>query len=779
MERLRQELEDLRSRNREIEETLNAIQSGEVDAIVVSKEGRKEIYTLKGADYLYRVLVENIQEGALTLTTTGMVLYANTAFVAMRRQRLSAIIGTPLRDHIAPRDRSRFDELLCRSVTTPGRGEMLICSGAGSFPVLISMTPIMVDDSLKLSVVISDRKEDYDRLRLQSRMLDAVADAVVATDPAGRIIYWNRSATQIYGRQEAEAMGQSLNKIVVRELPQDDADQRAALLGCGQTWSGEYLVHHDDGYRFPVHANEAPVFDEDGAFIGVIGISHDISERKAIEHALAESEAGARSFMENQIDPCAICETVYSPDGTPVDIRLIEVNAALVRELGRPAADIVGRTAFEMLPELTRPWFDRYLEVGRTGKATDFEESFPALGRWYRVTAFLVRGGRIAVMFRNITERKQAEEALRESEDRYRSLVENSVDAVLLTTPDCSIHAANAGARRIFGMTEEELIRDGRNLIFDLSAPGRVAAHEERIRTGRFQGELTYRRKDGSVFPGEVTSSLFTDRSGAVMTTMIIRDITERKEAEESLKNYAERLQASNEELQRFAYVASHDLQAPLRSIVSFSQLLDRKYRGRLDTGADEYIQFIIDNGQRMQALIKDLLQFSQIETPEAQSLAPTDAGAVAADAVHSLEIPIREAGAVVTVDPLPIVMADPSQLEQVFSNLIGNAIKYRQPEVPVLIRVSSVRQGDWWEFAVRDNGIGIEPEYLDAIFEMFRRLHTTSEHEGTGIGLAIVRRIIGRHGGRIWVESTPGEGSTFRFTLPDKSMKQSNDTVQ
>lgn len=279
MERLRQELEDLRSRNRELEETLDAIQSGEVDAIVVSKEGRKEIYTLEGADHLYRVLVEKIQEGALTLTVTGMILYANTAFVAMRRQRLSAIIGTSLRDHIAPRDRSRFDELLTRSLTGPGRGEMLVCSGAGSFPVLVSMTPIMVDGSPKLSVVISDRKEDYDRLHLQSRMLDAVADAVIATDPAGRIIYWNWSATRTYGWKEAEAMGQSLNEAVVRELSQDDADRMAEQLGSGNAWSGEFQVHHRDGHLFPIHVNQAPVFDEDGEFVAVIGTSHDISER--------------------------------------------------------------------------------------------------------------------------------------------------------------------------------------------------------------------------------------------------------------------------------------------------------------------------------------------------------------------------------------------------------------------------------------------------------------------------------------------------------------------
>ena len=221
-----------------------------------------------------------------------------------------------------------------------------------------------------------------------------------------------------------------------------------------------------------------------------------------------------------------------------------------------------------------------------------------------------------------------------------------------------------------------------------------------------------------------------------------------------------------NEELQRFAYVASHDLQEPLRAIVSFSQLLERRYRGKLDSDADEFIAFIVDGGIRMQALIADLLAYSRAGT-DAQAPAPTDAGAVEADVVRSLDLPIREAGARVTTGPLPTVLADRMRLEQVFANLIGNAIKYRRPDVPLEIAVVAERRDGMVEFAVRDNGIGIEAEYYDRIFEMFGRLHTHDQYEGTGIGLAVVKRIVERHGGRIRVESTPGEGSTFFFTLP------------
>jgi light-regulated signal transduction histidine kinase (bacteriophytochrome) len=225
-------------------------------------------------------------------------------------------------------------------------------------------------------------------------------------------------------------------------------------------------------------------------------------------------------------------------------------------------------------------------------------------------------------------------------------------------------------------------------------------------------------------------------------------------------------LQLSNEELQRFAYVASHDLQEPLRSIISFTQLLERRYRGKLDTDADEFIGFIVEGGNRMQQLITDLLQLSRVET-KAKPLAPTDAGEVAADALRLMETPIREAGATVTVGEMPTVMADAAQLAQVFTNLVGNALKYRRPDVPPEIRISAERADGFWRFAVEDNGIGIEEQYFDRIFVIFQRLHTREAYEGTGIGLAVVRKIVERHGGRVGVESVPGRGSTFFFTLP------------
>jgi signal transduction histidine kinase len=243
------------------------------------------------------------------------------------------------------------------------------------------------------------------------------------------------------------------------------------------------------------------------------------------------------------------------------------------------------------------------------------------------------------------------------------------------------------------------------------------------------------------------------------------REITERKRAEEMLEEQAQELARSNAELEQFAYVASHDLQEPLRMVTSHLQLLEQRYKGKLNANADEFIAYAVDGATRMQMTIEDLLAYSRVGMWDVD-FEPTDCEAVLDRTLANLQVAIEESGAVVTHDPLPTVMADDLQLSQVFQNLIGNAIKFRDEEPP-RVHVSAQPEGDEWVFSVCDNGIGIDPEDADCIFEVFQRLHTWAEYPGTGIGLAICKKIVERHGGRIWVESQPGKGSTFYFTIP------------
>lgn len=238
-----------------------------------------------------------------------------------------------------------------------------------------------------------------------------------------------------------------------------------------------------------------------------------------------------------------------------------------------------------------------------------------------------------------------------------------------------------------------------------------------------------------------------------------------RQRAEARLQRYAVDLERSNQELQQFAFVVSHDLQEPLRMVTSYLKLLERRYGDRLDVEAGEYIFYAVDGAARMQALIKGILDLSRVST-RGQEFVPTDCEVVLARVLRNLGVVIKESGAVVTHDPLPTVVADEAQLERVFQNLIGNALKFRGVE-PLQVHVSAKRQTDEWVLAVRDNGLGIAPAHFGRIFEIFQRLHTREEYPGTGIGLAICRKIVERHGGRIWVESEPGAGATFYFTIP------------
>ena len=276
--------------------------------------------------------------------------------------------------------------------------------------------------------------------------------------------------------------------------------------------------------------------------------------------------------------------------------------------------------------------------------------------------------------------------------------------------------------------------------------------------------ELVALRKDGTEFPIELMLSPLESASG-IHVTAAIRDISVRKAAEATLLAAIQELNRSNEELGQFAYIASHDLQEPLRMVASYTQLLARRYKGRLDADADEFIGFAVDGASRMQRLIEDMLAYSRVGT-KGRDMSPTSSGDALGFALRNLRGASEDAGALVTSDPVPSVMADQIQLVQLFQNLVGNAIKYQGSGVPT-VHISATRApGKKWDFAVKDNGLGIDPQYFEKIFGMFQRLHRRDEFGGTGIGLAICKKIVERHGGEINVESEPGHGSTFRFDL-------------
>lgn len=362
----------------------------------------------------------------------------------------------------------------------------------------------------------------------------------------------------------------------------------------------------------------------------------------------------------------------------------------------------------------------------------------------------------------------------KEREEQFQLVVESAPCGMIMVNAEGRITLINAQIEVLFGYSRNELLG---NRIEQL-IPGRFRnahpemrdtySHDPSVRSMGKGRDLFGLRKDGTEFAVEVGLNPIRKDDGVFVLATIV-DITERKEAEQQLAQQAAELTRSNHELEQFAYVASHDLQEPLRMVSSYCGLLSRRYKGKIDQDADEFIEFAVDGAKRMKALIDDLLTYSRVGR-RGMELVAIDATKIAQMAVVNLQMAIKEKGAVIQCDPLPTVLADQTQLIQVFQNLIGNALKFCREQPPV-IRISACRMSGGksvtrWQFSVQDNGIGFDPQYGERVFIIFQRLHTRAEHPGNGMGLAIVKKIIERHGGKIWVESTPGSGTTFFFTL-------------
>ena len=645
-------------------------------------------------------------------------------------------------------------------------------------------------------------KTAQEAVRKQAGMLDAAHDAIMTLDPEGTITYWNRGAERLYGWTKQEVTGQNANALLITTFPESREALWPKLMESG-LWEGELIHVTRDGIPITVASSWTLMKDERGNASAILEISSDITERKKAELALADSEAKLRITFASMTDGIVL---------NGLDRKVTDCNEAVLRLTQRSREEIIGKPFTDLLaPEFRSQILEtipELLEKGairtnskmlrKNGESFDVESNVSLIkDAAGQPTAFLT-------VIRDVTERKKAESVLQEAQEELksvndelrtmnetlekrvqerterlrvtslyaRSLIEASLDPLVTISTEGKITDVNAATEEVTGCTRDELI--GSDFSDFFTEPAKANAGYQRVfNEGSIRDyPLAIRHRSGGVSDVLYNATVFRNDAGEIQGVFAsARDISALKQLEQVLresklleKRTAE-LARSNAELEQFAYIASHDLQEPLRMITSYLQIIEEDYKGKLDEDADEYIGFAVDGAKRMQTLINDLLKYSRVGT-KGKSFVPISTETTLSEALDNMKVTIDETKAVITHDQLPTVLGDDAQLTQVFQNLLSNAIKFRGNSAPQ-IHVGVEQTPKEWVFSVRDNGIGIDMKYAERIFTIFQRLHAREEYPGTGIGLAVVKKIVERHGGRIWVESPPESGSTFYFTLP------------
>jgi PAS domain S-box-containing protein len=612
-------------------------------------------------------------------------------------------------------------------------------------------------------------------------------------DIAADRVRWNATLERIHGLPPGSFAGTFADhqsrihpddRAHVWKTVQRSLDERAAH-------QVEYRIALPDGEIRWLEVRGRVLVDEAGNPSRLVGVCMDVTQRR---EALAE-----------MLDVIGDAFTVVDRDW-----RVLYVNEPGARMGGRTRQELMGRNLWQEFPDAVgTPLYAHQQRAMVERTAVSFEEFYPALGKWFATRAYPTRDG-LAMHTQDVTARREAEAQLtrQTTHSKLRADVSEAL-AVSDTLRNTLQRCCQSAVDRLGVSFARIWLHNPHDKMLELSASAGLYTHIDgghaRVPVGKFKigliaeeklahltndvqndprvGNPEWAKKEGMVsfagYPlladGEVIGvfAMFGKERLASDTLVALGSISDaiaqgvkRKQAELALEERARELARSNSDLEQFAYVASHDLQEPLRMVAGYVQLIERRYNDKLDADANEFIGFAVEGAQRMQRLISDLLSYSRVGR-RGSELTPIDAEVTFNHALESLRTTIEECSATVTHDPLPkTVWADETQFEQLLQNLVSNALKFKGAESP-RVHVSAERRGADWLFSVRDNGIGIDPEYFDRIFVIFQRLHGRQEYPGTGIGLAICKRIVDRHGGRIWVESAPGAGSTFHFTLP------------
>ncbi len=663
----------------------------------------------------------------------------------------------------------------------------------------------------KIEKALKDSKDEFKTLIENSPL------GITRFDRNLRYVFINSAGAKIMGLPQEKYIGKTYKEIGTPEELLDTVEPLLKrIFKTGKPENFEFTIQGPEGLKYYEFRN-IPEFDENGNVKSVLAVASDMTEQKIAQEELKvahdtlelkvrertkelnesnkqlKQEIEERKNAEEELYNEKVRAQTYLDIAGVVlvaisrDLTISLINKKGIEIVGYNEDEIIGKSFIEFIPERFK---SELIDIAIRIISGDLDEFIhyegPILTKrgeerlisWQVVVLRDNNGNFINALIsgEDITERKKAQDALKESEERLKILFEYAPDPYFITDMEGNFLDGNKAAEILVDFKKEEIIDKnlvelglikGKQIIkaFDL-----LGKNIKGFATGPEEFILT--RKDGKKVPVEITGYPI-EIKGQKLVLGMARDISERKKSEEKLKETIHELKRSNDELQQFAYITSHDLQEPLRTIASFTQLLERRYKNKMDTDADEFIEFIVDAATRMKEMIQGLLDYSRVGTRGGEfSLIDTEE--VLIIVLSNLHAAINESKAKVTYDKLPTVIADKNQLIQLFQNMISNAIKFKKKDVNPKIHISAIKDEKKGEFifSVSDNGIGLEPQYRDKIFEVFKRLHTMDEYKGAGIGLAISKRIIERHGGRIWVESELGEGSTFYFTLPIRLAK-------
>ena len=762
------------------------------------------------SDARYRGLLEAAPDAMVVVNQGGEIVLVNVQAEKQFGYRRDELVGQKVKNIIPEGFAERLIADATRSTAEAlaqqiGMGIELVGrrKDGSDFPIEIMLSPLESAEGILVTAAIrgigarkaaekhlaqmEDRRRVTETALRESEegyrmLLDGVRDyAIFMMDPQGQVVSWNAGAERIKGYTAEQIIGQNFAcffpaEDIERGRPGEVLRMTAA---CGRHEERGMRVRKD-GSRFLSSLALAALRDTEGKLRGFSEFSHDLSEETA-------SDARYRGLLEAAPDAMV----VVNQRG---EIVLLNVQAE--KQFGYSRDELVGQRVKNIIPDgfaerliadATRSTADALAQQIGTGLELSGRRKD---GSEFPIEIMLsplesAEGILVTAAIRDISVRKAAEEHLVQMEGRYRGLLEAAPDAMVVVNQGGEIVLVNVQAEKQFGYSRDQLVgQKVKNIIPEGFAERLIADATRSVADALAQQigmgiELLGRRKDGSEFPIEIMLSPLESAEG-ILVTAAIRNISVRKKSEEDNAELERRVEErtkelavanqvlgqSNLELKQFAYVASHDLQSPLRSISGFVQLLQLEYEGKLDEQARDWIRRTVQSIEQMQTLIRDLLSYSRVDA-RSRPFTRIPFPDVVNDALTLLDSSIHDSGAQITCGPLPEITGDRSQLVQLVQNLIGNGLTYRGDQPP-RIHLSAEPSGKEWIFSVRDNGIGIDPKYHEQIFEIFKRLHDQKEYPGTGIGLAVCRRVVNRHGGRIWVESEPGHGSIFRFTIPE-----------